>query len=467
MDKGDKGDVFVKCKYFKMPWERLEVEGQVIGANTGKVFGELILAGKEGERGRVGQKEFVFQEVGLEVLGRKGRSVIVAIIGKGRYFGKVYGEIVEGYSDGDEVIGVVPLVRKGKGILEVEGLTVEKDLPDVRELNEISIDLPYKVVEVRNGRVKIVNEKPLQTLGGTLEPGAHVLEKDTMIMYKGIVERPISFKVKIERLMGGIKRAHKAEEGLFFITHSSSYLANEGIRELGHLSCYWSEELYAIGKNLYFEGKRYELPSRPYSCSKAKDVAIVSIPSAPFSMRVELLYPTVVLSVSAKVPWEVPWGEGKAKLYFISDGVEAKEMGYGVYEVWSNGKEIYAYNLFGELRIFEGLEEKWKREANGVLDVTEFGEYLFIITKYPPRLWVYKNRKLIHKEPFEGYALCSSKAVYAFDRDVLKLYTPPDFVALEAEAMEAWRCYAKEGLVVAGPSGLYEVTPLLRIGKRL
>ena len=448
-----------------MPWENLEVQGQVIGANVGKVFGELILAGREGERGRVGHKDFLFQEVGLEVLGRKGRSVILAIIGKGKYFGKAYGEIIEGFSEGDEVVGVVPLVRRGKGFVEVEGLIVEKELPDVRELNEISVNLPYRVIEVWDGKVKIVNEKPLQTLTGVLEPGTHVLEKDSMIMYKGIVERPISFSVNVERLMGGVRRAHKAERGLFVLTHSSSYLVGEGIRELGYLSCYWNDELYAIGKNLYFEGKKYELPSRPYSCVKAKDVAMVSIPSAPFSMRVELLYPTVVLDVSAKVPWEIPWSEGKAKLYFISDGVEVREMGYGVYELWTDGNEIYAYNLFGELRTFEGIEEKWKREANGVLDVTKFRDYLFIVTKYPPRLWVYKDRKLVHKEPFEGYALCSSKAVFAFDKDVLKLYTPPDFVALESRAVEAWRCYAGEALISAGPSGLYKVIPLLHIGK--
>ncbi len=465
LEKGDDGDVFVKCKYYKLPWEKLVVEGHVIGAELGKVFGHLILAGKEGERGKVGNKTFTFQEIDLEVLGRKGRSVIVVIIGKGKYFGKVYGEIIEGFSEGEEVLGIVPLKKRDKAFLEVDGLYIEKELPIVTELKEIDIELPYEVIEVENGKVKIVNKVPLQTAYGELKPGTHTIDKNTMIMYKGIVETPTTFKVKTEMIFGGIKRAHKAMKGLYVMTHSGSYLVNEAVRELGYLSCYWDDELYAIGKNLYFNGKKIELPSRPYSCARAGDVAIVSIPSAPFSMRIELLYPTVTLSVSTKVPWDVPWGEGKAKLYFISDGVEVKEMEYGVYEIWSDNEFLYAFNIFGELRVYDGTEEIWKREANGILDITRYKDYLFVITKYPPRLWVYKDHKLIHKEPFEGYALCSSNAVYAFEKKEMKLYVPPDFKPLKAKAVEAWRCYAKNSIIVAGPQGLYNIIPLLRINK--
>ncbi len=460
-------DIFVKCKYVKLPWEKVDVEGHVISANLGSVRGEVILAGKEGERGKVGNKEFVFQGVDFNVLGRKGRSVVVAIMGKGKYFGRIYGEYVEGISEGEEVIGVVPLVRKGKGFVEVEGLRVEKELPDVKELKEIYIPLPYKVIEVSPSKVKIVNEKPLLTPNGVLKPGVHVLDQNSMVMYKGIVDMPTQFEVEVKRLFGGVKRVHKARRGLFVVSLSETYLVGDSIRELGHLSCYWDENLYAIGRKLYVDGRVYELPSRPYSCTRIKDVAVVSIPSAPFTMKIDLLFPTVSLSVSAKVPWEIPWGEGKAKLIFISDGVEVKEMEAGVYEVWSEGRKIYAFNLFGEMRVFEGLEEVWVREANGVLDVTVYEDYTFLITKYPPRLWVYKGKKVVHKEPLEGFALCSSKAVYAFNGTRLKVYTPPNFEPLVSSAVEAWRCFAEEGIIVGGPDGVFYLNPLLRINKNL
>ncbi len=469
--KEEGGEVLVECSYFRFPWEPSEVPylGEPLGCKVvnGKIKvgikGKVFLKGEEGERGRFGPKEFFFQVPDVGALGIKNGVAVVYVLGKGEYKGTIYGARVEGYSKGDEVFGVPP-VRGNWAHLEVGGIWIDKELPPPSSLPEADLDLPYKVLRAGR-RLEVLLEDEFYVIAGKefKAKGRVELPYGSVIVYKGIPERPS--RVETEKVtefwVGRVTKAFKVPGGLVVHTSNNTFVLKNGkFESLDMLtSCYFDEELYAIGKKVYFKGKTFELPFEPFSCARMKDVAVLSIPSKPVFLTIRLFSPTVAVSVPpSEVPWRVPWSSLRDAHLVVIKGSEMYKVtllpgAYGLH--YSNGK-LLAYNLFGELRVYdEGLRLIWRREANGVRDVS-YGKYLSIWTFKPPRIRVYKRPgEQIFKTVTKGaqVGLCEAKGlIYATDGNALRIFLPwAEFYELRGRIEEGLACQAfGESIAVVG-----------------
>ena len=427
----------------------------------------MILKGKEGERGRLGPKEFYFQVPDVGALGTMNGVVLVYILGKGRYSGTVYGARVEGVSEGDEVFGVPP-VRGSSAHLEVGGIWVDKELPDPKELKPANFDLPYRVLEAGR-KLKVALEDEFDVIEKKHYKAKGVLELPygSVLVYKGIPERPsrVETEKAFEAWTGEVERAFKVPKGLVVHASRTTFLVTDGkIKDLGfRSSCYFNDELYAIGNKAFVKGKSLELPSESFSCARVGKYAVFSLPSRPVRMQLKLFSPLVTVDLPTEVPWKVPWSDlpnAHLVVYDIEKGKLYKlELSPGAYGLYL-GKRLYAYNLFGELRAYDrGLKLLWVRESNGVRDVEE-RDYLAIWTYRPPRIRVYKAPfQQVFKAPtgLDSVALCSDDfALYAVDGERIRAFLPwANFYELFGKAEGGLACKAFDRtVVIVGKNGV-------------
>jgi len=429
----EKGVVYVECSYLRAPWESAEVEvrGEVPGLDGNKLKlglkGKVLLKGKEGERGKFGDKEFVFQVRAVGALGKVNGVVIIYILGKGEYRGKVYGQRVEGRSEGEATFPVFP-VGGAKASLEVGGIYLEKELPHPDELSELDLDFPYSVVEVGEA-LKVKFEAPFYALDGERLEGERELPYGTVALYQGVPEPLRRFKSEKvgEIWLGSVERAFKVRGGAVVHTSRTTVIIKDGrVRDLGiKTSCYYDDNLYSIGDKAFVDGRRLELPSEPFSCVRFANKAIFSIPSRPVTSTLTLLSPTVIVAIGpSSVPWKVPWSAfEKAKLYVAEEDYEV-ELSQGAYALYA-GERLYAYNLFGEALAFDReLRKVWRRDSNGVRDLDELGDKVAIKTFAPPRVRLYEGRKEVLKVHTSrtSSACLSDRALFVLDGNKLRLF---------------------------------------------
>ncbi|NPA85675.1 MAG: hypothetical protein GXO07_06735 [Crenarchaeota archaeon] len=464
--KEEGGFVYVECSYFRLPWEPSEVpyEGELLGAPANGrtvrlgIRGKVVLRGREGERGRLGPKEFYFQIPEIGVLGEMNGVVVVYILGKGRYAGTIYGARVEG--EGEEAFGVAPL-KGNKARLEVGGIWVEKELPDPKSLKRAQLDLPYRVVGAGE-KLKVELYDEFDVIGerhykvkGTVE-----LPYGSVIGYRGVPERPSRVEAEkvFELWAGSVRKALKGREGLVVHTSRTTLVVGRGVKDVGLATdCYYDDDLYAVGRRAYVEGRVFELPSAPYACTRAGRLALFSIPSKPVFLTIRLFSPTIAISVPpTEFPWEIPWSsERNAALiaFDVETGEERRvELLPGVYGLYRR-KHLLVHNLFGELRVYdERLSLLWRREANGVRDVAE-EDFLALWTYRPPRIRVYQDFfKQVFKTATNNYhvGLCSERGLlYAVDGEQLRIFLPKlGFYELKAKIEGGLACEAVGGAIV-------------------
>ncbi len=443
-------EVVVECKYFRLPWERNVVSyvGTFLGGDAVElngylkltsILGKVQLSGKSGERGLFHYHAFTYQHLDVNAIGLKNNIAIIHLIGKGKYFGKIYGTYVSGTSSGDEVFGVPPL-RGRKAFLEVDGLIINKLLPSPDDLNEYDLSLPYVVLNVGENckELYVFKEMEYVTSDGEiikLQKGLNKVCRDGLLYYKGFVEEPnrVIFLPK-GYVIGSVVRKFEYKENYVYITTPrKTYVIDESVRkELPPVEVYCSKdedhEAYYYNGTLEISLKGIRLKSNigPISsCEFLDEDLIVTIPSAQVTQTLRIIEdegfivaPFPRLSYISPHEWEELWGRSNFTQILSLQSRKSLTLESGILKLLPFPKrdKLLVYNLYGNVYIMnKDLEIIWQREANAVRSAATSERGFVIWTQRPPRIRVFKisNDKIKEISKFSfglnHVALCYNK----------------------------------------------------------
>ncbi|UXD22896.1 hypothetical protein IPA_09370 [Ignicoccus pacificus DSM 13166] len=477
-------EVIVRCSYIRAPWSRpiVPFTGRFVGGDAEdlgngylkllKLKGIIRLAGKVGDKGKVGNIKFIFQETDVNVIGIKNGIAIVHLVGKGKYKGSIYGYPVEGNSENDELIGVPP-IRGRKAKLTIGGLLVLKELPKPSELNEYDIPLPYTVLEIREDCKKLLAFEDLDfvTFKGKLEKlkkGLNEICSRGVVYYKGFVEEPKRCTYLRKGFFISSPIIRFEHKGRYLVLNSSlkSFIVNNGkvdILKDVDVYCKGNETEVMVKDNkalIYHKGVKIqrELPERPTSCEVLNEDVLFAFPSKRVDLPVKVLdsgtnafiplFPLV--TVVTPIDWEEPWGSS-SNAYLMTLTGKKVELEPGSFKLLKINDLIVAYNLYGSIYVFnKDLEMVWSREANAVRSVAVLDDVLAIWTQRPPRLRLFHLRggrfKEVKKLSFSinHAALCPdliSKLIYAIDeKGKMLALNKEGEVVLESTVTPSWTC---------------------------
>ncbi len=488
--------IYVSCKFVNLtPWRNvIEIEGEVVNGPLEKLHGNswklnalkgtILLKGAEGDKGRVGRKEFYFHVPELNVIGMKNGIAIVHIAGRGSYEGYIYGSYVRGeFGDVTDVVIGVPPLRGNKAKMEIGGLKIEKELPRLENLKEVDVMLPYMVLNVRNGCKEIYSWDKIELVTPNNEieefKGVKRVCSKSYVYYNGFIEEPLNVLLIYAKdlIKKRVDSVEQKRDYLVVRTSSNTFiLTRDGVKSVpgsvtycsnGHIEVIINEsnelELFKSGTRV----TKIKLDEKVSSCEVLggnDEKVYLAIPSGKPRNKYSLVnignsFTFIpIITELGDPPWREEWGTSDVSI--ITDLTARVELEAGIFKLFAFGDYLFAYNLYGNVFLFDGnLRPLWKRESRGVRSLA-VGESTFALwSQRPPRLRLFAFKghgkiKEIKKVSIgiDHVALCYDEVLKAYvaidDSGRLMYIDETGETLLRGRIEPAWACMSFDPYLV-------------------